>query len=485
MRIMLHLTDKTINPYDFDIQPALIGSDYEIYMVIDPNKSFSSQIRDKSLFYKYMEETASFSKFDEDFKSKKEIKFIDENYNSIFKYVNYISPDIDTDTFLKYLKSNPELLTKKIYLGHVEITEFDSIVKEIKRYSSVIDNVYVSLENDDNPTKLLDCYKVVKKIKETAEVVKKLNLSPIERIMYIYDLSRNRIYTKEDDYESPYKSRELTKVLSGDKIVCVGYAKIFNVLLKYAGINSRLVDLEPRNSNKKVGHCRNVIHVVDKKYNIDGVYFFDPTWDSKRNENDNYLGRYNFFARTKKHMDDYEKNTLCDIDLRYYSEDLFDRVKELVDSGNIKQLEPLYETIRWMFVTADKKCPLKKYHFGAIDYDFMPQAILKVYPPLDKVKFLRNFKTVCKKYKKEIKAETFFQIAQNVRKIEYYIDSDSFPYNDDTLFKMSYMYAKHGGIESEMNDMIGLIIKSDKSKKEIEQVKLAKTLRKVLETKQR
>ena len=184
-------------------------------------------------------------------------------------------------------------------------------------------------------------------------------------------------------------------------------------------------------------------------------------------------------------MDDFERNTYRDVNLDCYSEDLYDVVKDIVDSGDIKDLEPMYKTILWMFDDTKKKCILKTHHFNDFDYDFVPIALSHVIKPLDKVKFLRDFKAVCKKYNKEIKPETIMQIAQNVRKVEYYIDPETYPYDPESFFKISYMYAKHGGNNIDPSDLIRLMYKSGVYEKEIEQVKLAKTLRKVLETKQK
>ena len=34
---------------------------------------------------------------------------------------------------------------------------------------------------------------------------------------------------------------------------------------------------------------------IFKKYNIDGVYVLDPTWDSKRNNIEDTIDKYNYF----------------------------------------------------------------------------------------------------------------------------------------------------------------------------------------------
>ena len=73
------------------------------------------------------------------------------------------------------------------------------------------------------------------------------------------------------------ESRSISKSLSNGYIVCVGYSKIFCQLLSELGINSNLVYIEPKNGGG--GHARVIVKVIDEKYNINGVYVFDPTWD--------------------------------------------------------------------------------------------------------------------------------------------------------------------------------------------------------------
>ena len=68
------------------------------------------------------------------------------------------------------------------------------------------------------------------------------------------------------------------------------------------GIKSDLIILEDETHTS--GHARNGIFIEDPKYNINGYYYFDATWDSKRKDNDNsYLLSYKYFAKTKEQMD--------------------------------------------------------------------------------------------------------------------------------------------------------------------------------------
>ena len=146
----------------------------------------------------------------------------------------------------------------------------------------------------------LEDYKdTIYKIYDYVKEIKSLNLSPLEEIMYAYDIVKNRIYIKEGKNENSNISRDLSKALLGDKIVCVGYSNIFECILTALGYNSMRYTL--MNRKEKVGHAINLDYVKDDKYKIDGLYYFDPTCDSrKETDNDiNYLYRYNTFLNTR------------------------------------------------------------------------------------------------------------------------------------------------------------------------------------------
>ena len=61
-------------------------------------------------------------------------------------------------------------------------------------------------------------------------------------------------------------------------------------------------------------HIRLLIHAIDPKYDTDGLYFLDATWECKKdtgNEND-FLNSYKFFMKTKNEMSKYDSNFIPD-----------------------------------------------------------------------------------------------------------------------------------------------------------------------------
>lgn len=421
----------------FNVYQGLHDFSLEIY--IDDQYTLDKQLKNKDVFFNCMESfkmfrNECFSEMDEDQvnEENKIIDFISDNFDKLLDVTEYVVLALDGINNLEFIKNNPMLLTKKIVLpGKLRITDIDILLKLIKEYNSIIDNIYINLDGNNSYVSLKDCFKTINEIRRQAITIKSMGLSPMEIIMYAYDVVRSRVYKNENKDESRSKSRDLSEVMFDDKIVCEGYANILEALLYYCGINCSKVLLQDK-FNPDIGHARNIAYIKDSKYNIDGVYYFDPTWNSKRdNETNEYLYRYSFFALTKKQMEDKEEYTYQDLMMSEYSEDLYIIVKDIIDSGDYEKLRKYYKTINLMSTIT------------GIDTDLHPQYIMKLSPfygKFDTQKFLSKFKVVFNKFHKELSAETLIKVLSNVRKIEYYQNPSFFPYSEEDLYK-TFIYS--------------------------------------------
>lgn len=120
--------------------------------------------------------------------------------------------------------------------------------------------------------------------------------TPFEKYVWVYNIVKNfKQYKEEGENEDKHLSRNIKHILKNDYIVCVGYAKLFKELLDKVGIEAQIYNtsfdtsydngftLEDKPLNFE-GHSRLLVNLVDPKYNIDGFYISDPTWDN----NDTY-----------------------------------------------------------------------------------------------------------------------------------------------------------------------------------------------------
>lgn len=113
------------------------------------------------------------------------------------------------------------------------------------------------------------------------DLVQANNLSPAEILMYAYDIMKTFRY-KENE-EDKDKSRYLHNIVMTDYIVCVGYAKFMEQILKENNIKAVEVGVTCDLGNGEYGgHARNLVYLDDDKYDIHGIYAIDATWDSAK-----------------------------------------------------------------------------------------------------------------------------------------------------------------------------------------------------------
>ena len=244
--------------------------------------------------------------------------------------------------------ANPSLRGKKILFTDT----FDLSVETVKKIESLFadttDNIYFDVQGNTQLITFEEYKKTVEAINLMISDVEKFNYSPLEKIMYVYDLVRKKIYTCEKSDEDVRTSRDLSQVLLGDKIVCLGYARLFRTLLEKLGINSKEIIL--LNKDEATGHARNEIYIKDEKYGVDGVYYFDPTWDSKRNNNDtSYLSSYRFFAMTRLQMDALDEGKYLVQNCPYFEKGIIERFnEETKDNGLSGVSKKMHRTINYM-----------------------------------------------------------------------------------------------------------------------------------------
>ncbi len=125
-----------------------------------------------------------------------------------------------------------------------------------------------------------------KKLDKIVEDIKSKNLSKLEQLFLSYSIITQKIYKEASNNESLYTSREVYGILNSDKIVCVGYVELLKEIMARLGIEndikifSNKVKLPGKTKTEYHENC--IIYIKDDKYGLDGYYYCDPTWDSKR-----------------------------------------------------------------------------------------------------------------------------------------------------------------------------------------------------------
>lgn len=480
-------------PYTYDFSFDIGNIDYCVSINIDLDQDFltltstpGDMINAINNYIEFLQSSPN----EESIILIEELKKAKENPMKYIKEAEYVQFNFENDETLDYLKRNPILKTKKLLLK--PNFDFDSnFVEEIKdKFKDYLDNLYFELPGNTNYISFKEYEATLKTLDKMAEEIKQYDFSPLEQIMYAYDITKNRVYQKEGKDEDLSVSRDLSSSLLGDKIVCLGYARIFNTLLYKLGIESNEVIL----ISEPTGHARSEIYIKDEKYGIDGVYYFDPTWDSKRKDNETeHLFTYRFFARTRREMERMERKEYINKLFPYYYTTMdLDFEEQYLDGGIENVDEDLVRSLNYMSRIIRHESLLK------------PLQLIKDAPLYDQIDLDETVSEATKLieyFEKPIYADTLIKVLYNIKKQQYYKHPDKYPFEIDSFYQtvFSSNWAFEPTAEQRLLSCIfgeetntkptpqGFKNYNDKHQldKNIEQIKLAKTLRKVLENKQK
>ena len=355
----------------------------------------------------------------------------------ILNNIKTISIEFDDD-MAEYLKQNPcianydVIISNEVKLNH---EDFNTIKDNFEGFKSV----KVNIEGNNRLVPFSEYEQALHAIDKIIEPIKKYDLSPFEQVMFAYDLVRDRVYVKEEKGEDPRLSRDLSKVLTGDKIVCAGFTEVLAAVLDELGIkNNRYLIC---NDDKSEAHIRNRIFIDDKKYRIHGLYHFDATYDCKRagSSNDHTM-LYSNFALTEKERQKCDGNNWSPFRTIVLDEELINKAKSYIDkaeSGDyefeVYELAPLMNQLSVFskmflndmifdrFKNAMFRSQFNRSSIEEFDYDKLRKA-------LDKVIKMYNAK--------EIPLATLTNLFINVRSIENKEDPIKYPFNSTEIINM-------------------------------------------------
>lgn len=383
-----------------------------------------------------------------------------------------------------YIKANP-MLQK---MSKIKIVQTLSLnIKEVQNVLhlfSNLPNIFIKLEGNTEYISLEEYQKTALYIMEIVKQIKSLKLSPFENYIYVYDYIRKRSYNKENFNETYEESRDLTRVIFGNKIVCVGFANFASALLNQLNLPTSVFYLKCRDNS---GHARPITYLVDSKYNLQGLYFADPTFGSKKaNNTQTYMDDYKFIAKTYQEMKRLDKHQYQRNSYPYFEEEAIIDISEQYDE------QTLYELLS----TEDF---LSHFHFASNltnlpKIPFIELTMTKIIDRLYEIYDLAN---------KPIDPTVFARALYTVRKIEYYENPTTYKLNIQKLIQIiknagfsfqkrqSSQYAFFLDIleiqgfitEEEAGQIISNIDQEKSIKKEILRLDLTRCLKKLSQTK--
>lgn len=217
-------------------------------------------------------------------------KNLTQEYDFTFSYNNYPSYAKLCGVF-NLIKGNVANIKKCNFFLNIEnkcFTEKDIAV--IKYFSKLLRHNNIDLDfrelnilwNDSEFDKTYDL------LNKKCNNVQTLNLSPFEQFLCLYNESTNRVYNEEKENESWITSRSIVGINNSNNIVCAGYANWLKAMCTYLqNPNIKCISLPVDYFVKdvyKASHKVNMVYIKDEKYGIDGLYYADSCWDSKKTE---------------------------------------------------------------------------------------------------------------------------------------------------------------------------------------------------------
>lgn len=390
--------------------------DYIFLIGLSSWQSYDDIVANRETINKYLLDDyhQNIVEYEEEFAGLTEIyeQYFDSKID-LFADSNYIEIDASFKELRDYIKLNPKLKMKKILFANPLDLEYSTLL-EVKKYLGEFNNVYFKVDGNDELITIEDYEKTVNKIQDILLHIKQYNYSPFESVLHAYDLVRDKQYKEEDIGEKTTVSRDLTSALLGDKIVCSGYANIFTSVLTNLGISAIVHELNGNGETRN--HAIVLAYIKDDKYDIDGVYDFDVTIDSKKDDN-NFFNKYAGFAKTKEQMMNIYRRKYIEKTFSGLPDDLVTGFQDCYKQYGINGiLEQLLRPINRLSNLIDDKSLLNIIQLIYANQTDIDQIInhLERYDAL-----LNNM----------IDANIFLEMLYNVRKNEYYENPSKYPFS--------------------------------------------------------
>lgn len=326
------------------------------------------------------------------------------NSNSIYPVFHLFTSK--TRDLIEFIKTNKEM---KIH-ATISNDEYKKLVDNLKPEEAK--NLFITFENCDGYIRYEEFFNMFKELDKIINFVKRYNLSQIEQVMLIYDIIKANKYKKESDNENYNESRDLNRIINGDKIVCVGYANLINYILTSLKIKNRIVLMNY--SNKRERHVRNLVFINDKKYNINGLFLLDCTWDSKKDQK--YLNNYNFFLKSLNYFKQAKTESFVN--------PMWLELLKLDDENMVEELKKLSEVEKRKFIYSmsneTDKC-ISNLYLIAIQKNDLTSELIKT------AQYLKQL------INKKIPKEVFKNSLYKIRKIEYINGIINYDINEEII----------------------------------------------------
>lgn len=134
-------------------------------------------------------------------------------------------------------------------------------------------------------------------INKIIEPIKKCSLSPLEEVLFTYDIIKEFYIVNHKYMKEKKVSRLIHRIFKANDLNCQAYSTLYAQILTELKIQASDYSLYSPLVEEvfltKENHSRIMLHLIDKKYAIDGLFSTDVIWDAIKKMKKNY--HYEFF----------------------------------------------------------------------------------------------------------------------------------------------------------------------------------------------
>ena len=442
--VRINISDYTNKTYVLE-QCMYAGYDYELNIYTDGNLSYDELLDNREKIEGAIKEYNDFLDFNKNMKEFEDVKKLDgyqhliDSIDAVYVDVNNNFRDIDHYEFVEmdedekqeiidgYIENHPELHDHKIIIN--EVIRDDTNVDELKEKYKEFKEVLVLASESMDPISL-DTAKTKDVLDTLVNNIKELDLTPLEQVLLVYDIVRNKPYQHEKVGQSCGTSRDVLQALNGDSIVCLGYANIIDSLLRRLGINASIVLLDGIKKDE-AGHARNAVLIKDVYYGVNGIFLLDATIDSRdKHDRYNYLYDYKAFLKKKHQLKKYDIDMqIEDTSLGFLNNHSIEETEELLKLNSLNPIQVLslseakkkdfWGAKKFLKTCLELVCPEK------LGYDDTPAYRNNLYKEYEQ--------EIKELFKSELPISTFIQALISVRFIENKIDPKNYPFDIEKM----------------------------------------------------
>lgn len=356
------------------------------------------------------------------------------NNNNFIILINPLS-DIDIKNLSKYLNNKVEIMfvykDAQNIIAVIEVLKGRDIKFTIRQSEIIKDNIelFKAYANENIAVSERVGFKRYLKVEEILNLmvkdIKESTLSPYEKYLAVFkNVKEFKTYRREgnENQFNTSASCDLYEILFSDYIVCLGFSELMIALLKRVGIYATFFRVEilkesetlrvedyatltRAEQNDKKGtkgyHSRIIFRLVDSKYDIDGIFISDVTWDQEEG------------------LDLYNHSSLTPYETRFESDTFYNTPDDIFDiqSGTefYTKIKKVSESIpRFLEIIDVIDKPF--YNYLAKKYD--------IDGPYNTEFFIEIYNYIILHTNKRISKETLFRALREVMKLAFTNISD-------------------------------------------------------------